>query len=517
MNQWNNVIEKKPYLPGLLITAFIFVIYVPALNIYLMRDDFEWLNESYRAIHNPLVLFQTINTFFRPLVKVSYLFNYIFFKTAVPFYSLTTILIHLVNVYLLYIVLCRVSKRIHIASLSALAFGVSPFFSEVTLWAAGRPDSIVLIFIMGVLLCFTGTEEKEIISWKRQVGIAVLALCAAGSKETWILLPFFVLTLLLIVKQIPLKPALKKTSILFLLWGLYIIYFIALPFLFQKATPTIYNKVDFSAMVRKFGFLIFKYTGLGESFSGATWQYLLIILAFGLLTYRIITRKNKLALWGLIWMLLSIGISLSIFYAPSRYNYIPLLGFWVMLISFLSMEIKTLQEKFRINRRLVFLGIGVIFFFHIFYQAAMLQWEIADYQNQGSAHKQVMDMYNTVKDRLPRNQPIIFADISTRKAVDESARDVKGYRKLLFVRAKAIWQLVFISPLANFAGNPFKEQMEPIPENELDSVFQGEYTVLVFNDAAFFISDVYKPGLREYYLKYRKLPNKVQAVRFIQD
>lgn len=516
MNKWNNIIEKKPYLPGLIIVAFIFVLYIPALNIYLMRDDFEWLNESYNAIHHPLVLFQTINTFFRPLVKASFLLNYIFFKTAAPFYSLTTILIHLVNVYLLYIFLHRVTKKIHIAVLSALAFGISPLYSEVILWASGRPDSILLIFLMGILICFTNTDETEKSTWKRQAGIAVMTLCAAGSKESWILLPFFALTFLLIVKQIPLQPALKKTRILFFLWGLYIVYFIMLPFLFKKTTPSIYSKLDFSAMLRKSGFLIFKYTGLGELFSGAAWQYVLIILAFGLLTYRIIARKNRLALWGLIWMLLSIGISIFIFYAPSRYNYLPLLGFWVMLISFLSREIKTLQEKFSINRRLVFLGIGVIFFFHIFYQAAMLQLEIADYQNQGLAHKQVKDMYDTIKDRLPRNLPIIFADISTRKAVDESARNVKGYRKLLFVRAKAIWQLVFISPLANFAGNPFKEQMEPIPEKELNSVFQGEYTMLVFNDAGFFISDSSKPGLREYYLKYRKLPHKVQAVRFIQ-
>jgi hypothetical protein len=58
--------------------------------------------------------------------------------------------------------------------------------------------------------------------------------------------------------------------------------------------------------------------------------------------------------------------------------------------------------------------------------------------------------------------------------------------------------------------------MEPIPENEWAAVFQGEYTVLVFTNTSFFISDSYKQGVKEYYQKCRQLPNKVQAVRFIE-
>jgi hypothetical protein len=57
--------------------------------------------------------------------------------------------------------------------------------------------------------------------------------------------------------------------------------------------------------------------------------------------------------------------------------------------------------------------------------------------------------------------------------------------------------------------------MVPIPEGELDSVFQGEYTMLVFTDAAFFISDLHKPEVQGYYQQNRKLPYKVQAVRFV--
>ncbi|MCP4154039.1 MAG: hypothetical protein GY757_40305, partial [bacterium] len=94
---------KLPVLTGLGILLVLLAIYLPALDIYLLRDDFEWLNSSYGALHDPSVLFQRINNFFRPMVKLSYLFNYLLVNTKGPLYSLTTIIIHLVNVLLLYI------------------------------------------------------------------------------------------------------------------------------------------------------------------------------------------------------------------------------------------------------------------------------------------------------------------------------------------------------------------------------------------------------------------------------
>jgi hypothetical protein len=216
----------------------------------------------------------------------------------------------------------------------------------------------------------------------------------------------------------------------------------------------------------------------------------------------------------MIWMLFSVAVSLSIFYAPSRYNYLPLIGFWIMVISFLSGEIKALKERFKIKPQLVYLVIGVILLLHLGQQVAMLQWEIRDYRNQGEPHRVVVEMYRKVKDELPRDRPVIFVDISKRRAVDEAFRALQGYTKLLFVRKKAIWQLVFICPLANFAGEPFEERMELIPDDELDAVFKGNYTVLVFTDGGFFIPDRNDSRLEELYREHRKLPDKVQAVRF---
>ncbi|MCP5103394.1 MAG: hypothetical protein GY950_08445, partial [bacterium] len=508
--------DRKPYLTGILVALFILIVYLPALDIYLMRDDFEWLEESYGAWQNPSVLFKLINNFFRPIVKLSFLLNYALFGTAAPLYSLTTILIHLVNVFLLYLFIHRVTQKKHIAALSALTYGVSPLYSEVTLWSAGRPDSILLMFMLGVMLHFTHIEEKEKIPRTRHVLILLLTLSALGTKETWVLLPFFVLSYLWIVKRIPLITAVRKTWSLFLLLALYLGYFIGLPLLSNIAPPTSYADLTIGTVTRKFGYLIFKYTGLGDVFTGAVWQYGLIAVGLAGVTYLCIRRKNWLAIWGLTWMLVSMAISLSIFYAPSRYNYIPLLGFWVMVIAFLSREIEELKKRFNLKPRLIIISVTLLLLFHFGHQVAMLQWEIRDYRTLGALHKQVVEMYRVVKAQLPRGEPIIFVDRSTRKAIDEMVENVQGYRKLLYVRQQAIWQLLYIAPLANFAGNTFNERMVPIPGSELAAVFQGEYTVLEFSGSAFFLSDVHKSQLREMYEKHMELPYKAEAVRFVK-
>ena len=518
-NKWNTFVENKPYLPVLLILLFILIIYLPALNVYLMRDDFEWLEESYRAWQNPLVLLQPINNFFRPMVKLSYLLDYTFFKTNVQYYNLTTILIHLVNVFLLYLFIHRTTKKRYLAGLIALTFGTSPMYSEVTLWAAGRPDSILLMFILGVLLRFTHNEEKNV-KGPLQFGITLLlTLCALASKETWVLLPFFIFSFFWILKEVPFMTAVKKTSGFFVLLFLYLGYFIGLPILSGTSAPTSYAGFNIIEVIEKFEHLILKYIGMDDVLTIGTRHIvplIIIVLILAALAYRFLRTKNRVALWGLIWMLISIAISLFIRYAPSRYNYLPLMGFWIMIVAFLDFEVNRLMEKFRIRKQPVLLVIGVVLFLLVSYHVIMLQWEIKDYRDQGEPHRAVVEMYDAVKDRLPRNMPIVFVDFSTRKAVLESAQSVRGYRKLLFVRERAIWQMVFICPLANFAGNPFTELMEPIPAEQLDEVFKGDFTVLVCTDNAFFIKNDEIPRLREFYHVHKKLPYKVEAVRFVR-
>jgi hypothetical protein len=513
-------IFKRPYVAGLLITLFVFAVYLPSLDIYLRGDDFEWLGASYAGWQNPGQLLQLINHFFRPLVKLSYLIDYTLFGTEPLFYNLTTVLFHLINIFLLYVLLRRIFKRTGPPVFIALAWGISAYYSEVTLWSAGRPDSILLMFMLIVLLKLYNFDKKaersKSNSLARQAGIIGFTLLALGSKETWILLPFLALAILWIVREAPFKSALKNTSSLFIILVLYIVIFFIMPMFSGTKSPTAYAGIDIGAAVEKLGFLLYKYFGLGDFFNGAIWQYLLLAIVYAGLTYRLFKSGNRIALFGLFWMFFTLGISLPIQYAPSRYNYLPLIGFWIMIVAFIEPELEALWKKFKLDPAIKKLLILLPFLFYVGYQSIMLQWEAQDYRKWGETHKMVAEMYTIVQDRIPHDRPLIFMDFGKREAVLEAMQAIRGHNKLMFVREPAIWQQVFLSALDSFLGNPFKERLEPVPDERIKPLLNsGNFTPLVFSDDnGFFISEDQKEKLLDFYNKNSQLPTKVQALEW---
>jgi len=363
---------------------------------------------------------------------------------------------------------------------------------------------------------FRGRFYRKEPPGRRQYAVLLFFLLAAASKETWIIVPFIAFGMVWMVNQVPFKTAMRITLVFFLLAGIYLFYFIVVPILAGVQAPTSYGHLNFTQIIQKFGLLLYKYPGLEDFYSGKAWEVLLIAALLAVLVYRFFRTQNRLALWGLSWMLIGIFISLPIYYAPSRYNYIPLMGSWIMLVAFAMKEIPPLVERFRLSKKTLVIILVLPILTYFVYQVIMLQWEIADYRQRGEMHKVLVDMFRDVKERVPIDRPLVFIDLGARKAVSELARDIQGYKKLLFVRESAIWQQVYLGPLANFTGHPFTRLLKPVPNNRLADLFKKNFTVLVFTDSGFFIPTAreYEEKLLNYFQKHGQLPYKVQALRF---
>lgn len=506
------LIAKRPALPGLSVVLFLFAVYIPNWNMYVQGDDFEWLNQAYAGWSNPGILLELINNFFRPVVKVLYLINYTLFGTDASMYNLITLAIHLVNVYLIYIFIYKVNRRPGFAALAALCFGVSAMYSEATLWSAGRPESMVFTFMLAAMIPFCGLEEK--LSKRQWFMVFLFTLLALGTKETWILLPGLAFGFVWFVKRKTFVQSFRATWPLFLAVVLYLGYFIGIPMITGSAPFTSYAGVGLSQGIYKFSFLMFKYCGFGSIFTGAVWQYALVFVLFGLIVYRLLKTRNMMGFWGLFWMVVTIGITLPIYHAPGRYNYLPLVGFWIFVISFFDYEYKWLQERFKIKKPILILFTALFFGFYTAQQAIMLQWEIRDYHERGVKHKELADMYLAIKENIPVDRPVVFVDLGKRKAVHELHRNIQGYAKILFVRESAIWQQVYLAPLANFLSDPFTRMLTEVPKEEIPAVLEKDFTALVFMDSGFFISTEYPQKVRAYYKEKGQLPFKVQVLRF---
>jgi hypothetical protein len=373
-----------------------------------------------------------------------------------------------------------------------------------------------MLFILGSLLLLARHpfDRGDIPPGKHALLLA-LAVGALSAKESWVVLPFLALAFLWLVRAMPLKKAFRHTSGLFLLLALYLIGFVGMPLLQSHSAFTAYGRIELKAVVRKAAFLVYKYVGLGEQFADGWWQLLLLAALLAALLFALIRRENRPALFGLFWMALGIGVSLPVQYAAPRYNYLPLMGFWIMIVSFAAVEYRELARRRKDDRLAIAVLLGLPLLFFIVQQAVMLHWEIEDYRLRGRMHEQVVQMYLRIRDRLPNDRPVIFIDLGKRQAVLEMAAAVKGYKKILFVRNQAIWQQVFLAPLANFAGRPFSRRMIPLEKRELLPALQGKTATLLFSDQGFALADHagYQTKILVYYRQNGQLPFKVQVLK----
>jgi hypothetical protein len=505
-----STLSRSPYLVFFLTVLPIMIIYLPALGIYLRTDDFEWLNESYSAWKHPLVFFKLIGGFFRPIVKLSYLLNYSLFGKAAVFYSIVTILIHISNLFLVYLLILKQTSKVFPAAAVAFFFGISSYYSEITLWAAARPDSLMLFFVLLLLLFISQEQFKS--GWKSHAIILFLGLGAVGSKEAWVLFPFLVFFYLVLVKRLTLKNAFSRIWVFFFLLFLYFLF----PLLKLQITGVQgifnYSQINVKSMLVKTGFLIFKFIGLSNFYTGSVLQFSVAIASGLLIFLLVLIRKNWLALWGLLWVGCAMVQVLIINYLPSRYNYLPLLGFWIAVVAFLSAEMQYIFKL--VNKAIVCLAVIVAILFYGVYHSVMLQWDIRDYHSNGLDHLQLVRMFEQINPKIPRHLPFFIVNMGQKKSVWEFSRSVRGQNKILFVRGDAFWQLIHPAQLANFCGNPFSEKATIVPKDQLASAIDREFTVLVFTNQGFVIANHLRKEIRDYFKKTETLPKRTWMLTY---
>ena len=132
--------------------------------------------------------------YYRPFLGLSYLLDQLLYGDMLAGYRLTNILIHALNVMLLFlttrILLQYVSRRDEIAFFAALLFAVHPIAVESVAWISGRTDSLATFWsLLTVLLYLLGREKRR---WYLLL-VAFFCACAAIlSKEVAIVTPIII-------------------------------------------------------------------------------------------------------------------------------------------------------------------------------------------------------------------------------------------------------------------------------------------------------------------------------------
>jgi len=514
---------KSGVLAGLVL-LLILLIYLPALNIYLFGDGYVLLDYCYSGWRHPLVFFDLINNFFRPIINFSYLLNYTVFHEHIPLYIFTTLCIHLLNVLFLYRLLFRVTGRKSIAVLTILLYGTSSLYSGATieLGFAATPDITLLCFALGILLCFSKTTHVGGIG--NQCVLYLCLLGAIGSKEAWIILPLIVFSFLILVMKFSLKKAIVSIIPMSALAGIYVVILFLIPWVSRTSSALDYSGfslANIQTMLVKASYVLWGYIGFFgdvsfQEYAAGHVAYIVMAYIVGIgCLIGLVFLKNRLALWGLCLMILANIPTLPIPYAPSRFNYIPLVGFWIMAVACVDQIVRILGQKLQIKQgyttAMIGLGIGCLVLYHVI----MLQWEINDYRRLGTACKTIVSMYKAIKAQIRLDQPVIFLNQGTRRVVTELAQSIQGYQKVVFVRSQGIWELIHFAHLANFAGEPFTYRLVPVQQGKIEAIWQNPFQVVVFTDQGFLLTHAHDEALRQFYQVYHQLPAQVDAYQFL--
>jgi Tfp pilus assembly protein PilF len=185
----------------LALPALVYVVYAPSLDGPFVFDDPNSVTQSelIRRL-TPLIRFVNLST--RPLTDYSYAVNYAIGEYSPRPYHATNILLHAINVLLLYFLVWQTlgvpalaarygAARTWIALVAAAGFAAHPLATETVAYVSSRSEALVATFFLVSLLLYVLATTARVRA-VRQAALVLLPLSAAGglgSKELAVAIP----------------------------------------------------------------------------------------------------------------------------------------------------------------------------------------------------------------------------------------------------------------------------------------------------------------------------------------
>ncbi len=191
--------DLKAYVPVCLAVLLTAVVFLPSLgNGFTAWDDDSLLlsNPQVRSLSAGNVrniFFSFHHGLYHPLVNLSWALEYHFAGLAPFVYHLDNLLLHLVNVVLVYALIALLGGGPWLAAGAALFFGLHPLHVESVAWVAERKDLLYTAFFLSGLiayLCVRRTGRR----WLYGTAL-VFYLLALGAKVMAVSFPLVLLLL----------------------------------------------------------------------------------------------------------------------------------------------------------------------------------------------------------------------------------------------------------------------------------------------------------------------------------
>jgi len=247
------------------------------------------------------------DTFYRPMQVISLMIDAGISGTQPWIYHFSNLLLHILTVIALFSFLCNIGIKKNISFLISLLFSVNPMISNAVAWIPARGDLLLCLFSLLSFITFLEYSKK-----KNPVYIClhfVAFLLALLSKETAVLLPFLIITYLILVQQK--KITVNEIKPFLSVWLISYVLFFALRYIVLKIShPS--NELGFIPLFKNlpvipitFGkfFIPSNLTTLPFFDNTALITGVIVFLVILGSAIKFAWPKKHLLLWGAIWFL----------------------------------------------------------------------------------------------------------------------------------------------------------------------------------------------------------------------
>ncbi|MCX6250449.1 MAG: hypothetical protein NTX61_06835 [Bacteroidetes bacterium] len=387
-------------IPGILV-LFTFFLYLHSLkNGFVEWDDQEYIKNNVVIHHLSWVHIKTIFTSFysfnyHPLTTLTWAFEYaIAGDKSAALYHFDNLLLHLINIILVYWFIKLLSRNTMIAMITAFWFGVHPMHVESVAWVSERKDLLYGGFFIAALIAwYYYMQASENLSndhpskpgkkTRYYLVAFLLFLLSLLSKSAAVVFPVILFLLDWLVKRkFTLKMVVEKIPffLMALVFGIVAI-------LSQKTAMQSNANEWFSPLNRFFviNYAIFRYLSMLFFPSGMSTLHpfplfftgkfvdmmvyispLINLLIFGVVIFSI--RYTRRYLFGLMFFLITIILVLQILavggaYMAERYTYIPYIGLlYIFALIFVEFWKKSgNQAVLRSFLAIIFVGFSIFF------------------------------------------------------------------------------------------------------------------------------------------------------------
>jgi Dolichyl-phosphate-mannose-protein mannosyltransferase len=173
------------------LTAAVFVIYHSATISYFFNDDFHWLAAAplFRLGH--VVHLDDYTHFYRPVIEIYFhAGRQVFGCDPMPFH-VASIVIHLINTLLLFLLARALTGRDGFAWLAALLFCVQPGYTEAVAWVAAITDLLPATWFLLTLWLNLLFLQRRGTAWYL-LSLTAFAACLLTHESSAILLPMMI-------------------------------------------------------------------------------------------------------------------------------------------------------------------------------------------------------------------------------------------------------------------------------------------------------------------------------------